>query len=381
MPYRYLIYKVPVSTPKKLSGRLVSLDAFRGLTVAAMILVNNPGSWEFVFGPLEHAAWHGWTPTDLIFPFFLFIVGVAIPFAFSKRWTSGRGALYRRIFRRSAVIFLLGLFLSLFPDFDLSNARYVGVLPRIAVVYLVTALLVVNLSRRALAWVTLFLLFGYWAVMTLVPVPGQGAGVLTPEGNLAAWVDSFVVPGRMYQGTWDPEGLMSTFPAIATALLGVFTGDWLRSGRDRKAIARGMLVAGFCGIVLGYLWNVWFPINKNLWTSSYVVFTAGAALVLLAVLYWVIDVQGHRRWARPLVAFGVNAISVYVLAGMVARILIKTQVTVEDGTVPLKAWLFDNYFATWAPPEVASLIFALTFLFFLWLLVELLYQKRIFIKV
>ena len=370
-----------MSTPSKLSGRLVSLDAFRGLTVAAMILVNNPGSWEYVYGPLEHAAWHGWTPTDLIFPFFLFIVGVAIPFSFSRRQSGDRRGLHRRILRRSAVIYLLGLFLSLFPKFDLSNARYVGVLPRIALVYLVTSLLVIHLSRRALVWVTVLLLLGYWAVMTLVPVPGHGAGVLTPEGNLAAWIDSHLVPGRMYEGTWDPEGLMSTFPALATALLGVFTGDWLRSGRDRREIARGMFAAGCCAVLLGYLWNIWFPINKNIWTSSYVVFTAGAALLTLSVLYWIIDVQGHRRWARPLVAFGVNAISVYVLAGMVARLMIETQVTVEGGTVPLKAWLFDNYFATWAPPEVASLVFALSFLLFLWLLVELLYQKRIFIKV
>ena len=346
-----------------------------------MILVNNPGSWEHIYPPLDHAEWHGWTPTDLIFPFFLFILGVSITFSFGKRESTSKRELYRGVFRRSLVIFLLGLFLSAFPDFDVANMRYVGVLVRIAIVYLITSLLVINLSKKALVWVTVILLFGYWALMTLVPVPGHGAGVLTPEGNLAAFVDRFVVPGRMYQGTWDPEGLVSTFPAVATALLGVFTGNWLRSERPQSEIAKGMFAAGCVGIAVGSLWDLYFPINKNLWTSSFVVFTAGAALAVLTALYWVIDVKGHRRWARPLVAFGVNAISVFFLSGLVARLLVNTEVTVVDGTVPLKTWLFDNYFATWAPPNIASLVFALCFLLALWLLVELLYRKQIFIKV
>ena len=261
-----------------------------------MILVNNPGTWAHVYSPLDHAPWHGWTPTDLIFPFFLFIVGAAIPFSFGKHKTTRKGTLYRRVLRRSAVIYMLGLFLSLFPNFDLSRARYVGVLPRIAIVYLITSVLVINLSRRALIWVTAVLLLGYWALMTWIPVPGHGSGVLTPEGNLAAWIDSLVVPGRMYQGTWDPEGFVSTLPAVATALLGVLTGFWLRSNRERSEIAKGLFALGCLGVLAGLLWNQWFPINKNLWTSSYVLFTAGAALVVLAPLYWVIDVRGHRRW-------------------------------------------------------------------------------------
>jgi len=370
-----------VSLPAALSGRLVSLDAFRGLTVAAMILVNNPGSWTYVYPPLDHAPWHGWTLTDLIFPFFLFIVGAVIPFSFGKRKTTSKGKLYRRVLRRSAVIYMLGLLLSLFPNFDLSSARFVGVLPRIAIVYLITSILVINLSRRALILVTAVLLFGYWALMAWVPVPGHGSGVLTPEGNFAAWIDSLIVPGRMYQGTWDPEGLVSTLPAVATALLGVLTGFWLRSNRERAEIAKGMFAMGCLGILAGLLWNFWFPINKNLWTSSYVLFTAGAALVLLAPLYWVIDVEGHRKWARPLVAFGVNAISVFVLSGMVARLLIKTQVAVGDETILLKRWIYDGFFAPWASPINASLAFAVVFLLMMWALVELLYQRRIFIKV
>jgi len=367
--------------PAKLSGRLVSLDAFRGLTVAAMILVNNPGSWAYVYSPLDHAPWHGWTPTDLIFPFFLFIVGVAIPFSFRKYKGTNKAKLYRRVLRRSAVIYLLGLFLSLFPNFDLSQARFVGVLPRIAIVYLITSILVINLSRRALMWGTAILLLGYWALMAWVPVPGHGAGVLTPEGNLAAWIDSFVVPGRMYQGTWDPEGFVSTLPAVATALLGVLTGFWLQSNRGRAETAKGMLGIGCLAVLAGLVWNYWFPINKNLWTSSYVLFTAGAALLVLAPLYWIIDVKGYRRWTRPLVAFGVNAISVFVLSGIVARLLINTHVTSGEETIPLKRWLYDSFFATWASPFNASLAFALVFLLLMWALVELLYQRRIFIKV
>ena len=376
-----LDYHGQIVQPAALSGRLVSLDAFRGLTVAAMILVNNPGTWAHVYSPLDHAPWHGWTPTDLIFPFFLFIVGAAIPFSFGKHKTTSKGTLYRRVLRRSAVIYMLGLFLSLFPNFDLSRARFVGVLPRIAIVYLITSVLVINLSRRALIWVTAVLLLGYWALMTWIPVPGHGAGVLTPEGNLAAWIDSLIVPGRMYQGTWDPEGFVSTLPAVATALLGVLTGFWLRSKRERSEIAKGVFAVGCLGVLAGLLWNQWFPINKNLWTSSYVLFTAGAALLALAPLYWVIDVRGYRRWARPMVAFGVNAISVFVLSGIVARLLINTQVMSGEETIPLKRWIYDSFFATWATPLNASLAFALVFLLVMWALVELLYQRRIFIKV
>lgn len=370
-----------VTQPAQLSGRLVSLDAFRGLSVAAMILVNNPGTWAHVYAPLDHAKWHGWTPTDLIFPFFLFIVGVAIPFSFGKFQGAQKPSLYRRILRRSAVIYLLGLFLSLFPKFDLSRVRFVGVLPRIAIVYLIVSILVINLSRRTLAWVTAGILFGYWALMSWAPVPDYGAGVLTPEGNFAAWIDRILVPGRMYQGTWDPEGFVSTLPALATTLLGVFTGDWLRSKRDRVEIAKGLMATGLAATLLGLLWGYWFPINKNLWTSSYVLFSAGAAQILLALMYWVIDVKGYRKWTRPLVAFGVNAISVFVLAGIVARLLINTQVGAGDEAIPLKRWLYDGFFAPWASPVNASLAFAIVFVLIMWALVELLYQRRIFIKV
>ena len=250
------------------SGRLVSLDAFRGLTIAGMILVNNPGSWSYVYGPLGHAPWHGWTPTDLIFPYFLFIVGVAIPFSFARRLGEGadRRALLRHVARRSVVIVGIGLAMRAVPDFDFGSMRLYGVLQRIGLVYFFAAGAYVMLERRA-RWATaVVLLFGYWALMTWVPVPGYGAGDLSPEGNLAAWIDRLAMEGRLYQGTWDPEGLLSTLPAIATSLLGIFTGEWLRSDREGKETVKGLLLAGAALVPLGLVWGVVFPINKNLWT-------------------------------------------------------------------------------------------------------------------
>ncbi|HUV14707.1 MAG TPA: DUF5009 domain-containing protein, partial [Acidobacteriota bacterium] len=287
-----------------------------------MILVNNPGDWDTVYPPLLHAEWHGWTPTDLIFPFFLFIVGVSMAFSFGKRLEAGgRSALYRQVIRRSLIIFALGLLLNLFPSFDLWNLRVAGVLQRIAVVYFVVSLIVMHTSMRAQVWISGGVLCFYWAFLTLIPVPGVGAGVLTPEGNLAAFVDSYLLPGRMWQGTWDPEGLLSTIPAVVTTLLGVLTGRWLRSGREKCEIAGWMFVAGWGAILVGVFWGILFPINKNLWTSSYVVFTAGAALQFLAVCYWLIDIKGYTRWFYPAIVYGMNAIAVYVLSGMVGDLL------------------------------------------------------------
>ena len=362
--------------------RLDSLDAFRGLTIAGMILVNNPGSWAHVYPPLRHAEWHGWTPTDLIFPFFLFIVGVAMTFSLGRRLEEDdRRRVHVRVIRRTLIIFGLGLLLSAFPDFRLAELRVAGVLQRIAVVYLVASLLVLRLSRRALAWTTAGILAGYWAALELIPVPGHGAGILTPEGNLAAWFDRLFLPGRMWQGTWDPEGLLSTLPAVATALLGVFTGDWIRSDRERSEIAAGMFTAGWLAILAGLAWSIWLPLNKNLWTSSYVLFTAGAALEGLAVCYWLIDVRGRRSWARPAIVFGLNSIAVYVASGIVTSLLIWIRVGSGGAESSLYGWIYQNLFASWAGPLNGSLAFALAYVAFWWLPMALLYRRGIFIKV
>src|SRR5262245_40102227 len=282
-----------------------------------MVLVNNPGTWRAIYPPLRHAAWHGWTPTDVIFPFFVFIVGVAIPLALGPRLErEARAGVVLKVIRRSIVIFALGIVLNGFPWFVWANLRIPGVLQRIAVCYLVAAIIYMLASTRVQAIVAAALLLGYWLVMTVVPVPGYGAGNLGPEANLAAYLDRAILGPHIWQyaKVYDPEGILSSIPAVGTAVLGVLTGTWLRSGRRSDAIAARLAVAGVLGIAVGELWGIWFPINKSLWTSSYVMLTAGLALVALAALYWVIEIRERRRWAVPLAVLGVNALILFFLS-------------------------------------------------------------------
>jgi predicted acyltransferase len=335
--------------------RLLSLDAFRGLTIAGMVLVNNPGTWAAVYAPLTHAAWHGLTPTDVIFPFFLFIVGVAIPLS-----PPSAG----RVLRRAAVIFALGIVLNGLPGFDWATIRIPGVLQRIAVCYLIAALLFLTTGWRTQVIVTSALLLGYWGAMTLVPVPGYGRGDLGPEGNLAAWLDRGLLGPHIWRAArvYDPEGILSTVPAVATTLLGMLTGRWVQSARPRRAITRGLILAGIIGTALGAAWGVWFPVNKALWTSSYAVLTAGMALLVLAACYAAIEIRGWRRWATPFVVLGVNALALFFLSTLVARVL--TLIHVGDGT--LEQWIFERGFAPWASPINASLAYAVVYLLVWW---------------
>lgn len=365
------------------SGRLVSLDAFRGLTIAGMILVNNPGSWSYVYAPLGHAPWHGWTPTDLIFPYFLFIVGVAIPFSFARRLASGasRADLMGHVARRALVLIALGIAMRAVPDFDFGSMRLYGVLQRIGLVYFAAAAAYLFLDGKGRALAAVALLFGYWALMSWVPVPGYGPGDLSPEGNLAAWIDRLVLPGRLWQGNWDPEGLLSTLPAIVSSLLGIATGEWLRSGRDGSSVTRGLLAAGLVGTVVGLAWGVVFPINKNLWTSSYVVFTTGTALLVLAALYWLIDVRGLRgAWEKWMVVYGMNAITVFVASGMLSKTL--ARVRLEGGEGPsLYGWIYENGFRSWAGDYNGSLAFALAYVAFWLAMMWILHARRIYVKI
>jgi predicted acyltransferase len=371
-------------------GRLVSLDVFRGLTIAGMILVNNPGSWSTVYRPLTHADWHGWTPTDLIFPFFLFAVGVSIVLALAPPLEAGapRGRLVTRIVGRSAVLFALGLFLAGFPRFDLSTIRIPGVLQRIAVCYLGSALLfLATWGRRqiaATAAVAAGLLLGYWALMALVPVPGFGAGDLGREGNLAAYVDRAVLGPHIWRAgkVYDPEGLLSTLPAMATTLAGVLTGRWLRAPGPPAAKAAGMVGAGAAAALVGLAWDHWFPINKALWTSSYAVFTAGAALLLLAACFWAMEIQGWRRWGTPFAVFGTNAIAAFAFSTFAARLMILIKVPGTDGAeVSLHRWVYAHFFAPWTAPANASLLFALAYVLIWLAAMGALYRRRIFIRV
>jgi predicted acyltransferase len=355
-----------------------------------MILVNNPGDLAKTFSPLLHAEWHGWTPTDLVFPFFLFVLGVAIPLAFSSRLESSGGdvrPLYRQIARRTVILFALGLVLNWFPLFDVdwSTARIPGVLQRIALVYLFASLAYLNLGKLGRAWLSGGLLLGYWLAMELIPVPGYGAGDLGPQGNLAAWVDQHLLGAHVWRyapGPADPEGILSTFPAVVTALAGVFAGEWLRSPRERSDKLIGLFVWGSLAAAAGGWFGYLFPINKNLWTSSFVVFTAGLALVCLAVIYYFVDIRNRDSWAKPFVVFGTNAIIVYLLSGLAARLLTKIRWTGADGvSVSLKTWLYGTFFVSWIADYWASLAWAVLTIVVWWALMSVLYRRKIFIKI
>lgn len=368
------------------SNRLLSLDVFRGLTIAGMTLVNNPGTWSSIYWPLEHAEWNGWTPTDLIFPFFLFIVGVSITLAFGRRLEEGalRRPMYLKVIKRSLIIFGLGLFLNGFPFFHLSDIRIPGVLQRIAVCYLLTGLIFLSTRIRTQALTAVALLFVYWIVMTQIAAPGFSAGDLTKEGSLASFVDRMVLGPHIWkQGkVYDPEGILSTIPAISTCLFGVLTGHWLRTERSQFEKAAGLFVAGAVCVMIGWAWHPFFPINKSLWTSSYVVFTAGLALQLLALCYWLIDIKGYRRWAWPFVVFGVNAIALFVGSGLMVKMMGLIKVPLSDGsTTSSQGWIFRNLFLSWASPINASLAYAIAFILFWLFLMWLLYRKKIYIKV
>ncbi len=369
------------------AARLVSLDVFRGLTMASMVIVNNPGDWSAVYAPLLHADWNGWTPTDLIFPFFLFIVGVAM--TLSRSASGGWG----RILRRTATLIALGWLLSLFPYFRLATWRLPGVLVRIGLCYVAAAAIQrgtaapgqPNDRKQAVrlgAWVAA-LTIGYWLLMVWMPWPGHLAGDLSSTDNLGGFVDRAILGQQhLYQRrAWDPEGLLSTLPAIATTLLGIIAGLWLRSSAERGAKAGVLAAAGLAAAALGLLWDLAFPINKNLWTSSYVMFTAGAAAMTFAACYWLLDVRGWRWWAKPFVILGTNAIALFVLSGLVAKTLGLVKVADAQGaTTSLARFIYTSWYAPIASPRSASLLYALTHLAVMFAILWWMYRRRIFLK-
>jgi predicted acyltransferase len=384
-------------TPKE---RLAALDVFRGATIAGMLLVNNPGSWNAIYAPLEHADWNGWTPTDLIFPFFLFIVGITTHLSRKEP---------KKIVRRGLLIVLCGLLLNAFPFFwwgkipnvpspsflqrvawRFEHLRFAGVLQRIGIAYMCGALIGLKTDRKQRIIVITTILVGYWLIMTLVPVPGTGtigAMVLDqPDKTLAAWSDRLILGTNhiwVSTKTWDPEGPLSTLPAIATVLLGILAGEWITDKR-RPLVERvvGLYGAGSLAMGAGKLWDWVFPINKNLWTSSYVLFTAGFACVALATCIWVIDMLGAKRWAKPFMIYGLNPLVAFVGSGLMARLidsLIKVQYHGKPTSLHQVSYLvsFDPFFA----PKFASLLWALCFVLF-WLgILTVLYRRNIVIKV
>ena len=357
-----------------------------------MVIVNNPGDWSHVYPPLLHAEWHGWTPTDLVFPFFLFIVGVAM--TLSPTSQGGFGG----VLRRGAIIFALGLLLAGFPFFNVATWRIPGVLQRIALCYVAAVALVrltaprdrdVRVHSWRIAGVVVALLGIYAALMLGVPAPGGNAGDLTPDGNLGAWLDRALMSGHLWRPRWDPEGLLSTLPAVATTLLGVIAGMLRqvdtpsRAGTELGRWRWQLVIGGIIGLALGSLWHLWFPINKALWTSSYVLFTGGAAMLALALCSAWVDgeASGWRRWSsEPFVALGRNAILLFVLSGLFARAI--GVIMVDPATrLSLKAWIYATIFEPLASPRNASLLFAAANLLLLYALLAWLHRRRWYWKV
>jgi predicted acyltransferase len=373
------------------SARLESLDVFRGLTIAAMILVSTPGTWESVYTALDHAAWNGWTFTDLVFPFLLFAMGAAVPVAL-KRHRGVPQAVTLVVIRRTLLLFGLGLLLNAIEaktPIVWATFPILGVLQRIAIAYVVVAWLTERTSTRTQVLVTEASLIAYWAAMTLIPVPGLGAGILTPNRNLAGYVDRLVLGRHLSHGTWDSEGLLSTIPAIATALCGVFAGDWLmnpgwrRLGGRVHSVSLVLWVAGVIVMATGLLWNRVFPINKNLWTSSFVLFTAGLAAQLLAIAHSVLDVHRWRRWSLPFIAFGRNPLAAYFLSVATDRALARW--TIGRPAVSLKWAIYWNAFGSWAvrccSAEAASLFYAIAYVALWAVVVIIMHRRRVYLRV
>jgi predicted acyltransferase len=365
--------------------RLYSLDVFRGITVAAMILVNNPGSWDSVYPPLLHAHWHGCTPTDLIFPFFLFIVGVSIHFAYQQKLGEGlTNKNILKIVRRTLIIFLLGMMLALIPKFNFSTVRIPGVLQRISVVFLFCSLIYFKTNWLSQIRLVILLLVGYWVLMTMVPVPDFGSANLEPETNLGAWVDRLLLNGHLWiqSKTWDPEGVLSTIPAIATGILGILTGQLFSKILNPAEKTTWLFFIGAILIVSGLAWGLVFPVNKALWTSSYVLYAGGIAMQFLAACYWLIDVQGIKKWSTPFIYYGTNAIFVFVASGLLAKFLTRTKIQVEpEKEISLWSYLYQNFYASWLSPMNASLAFAMTLIFLFLIILWQMYKRKIFVKV
>ena len=381
-----------VGTSQPSSERLMSVDLYRGLAVAGMILVDNPGSDDLAYWPIKHAQWNGWTPADFIFPSFVFLVGVSMVFSFAARLRRGesRRKILNHVFIRTLSLFAIGLLINVSPliGLDVHTWRIYGVAQRIALCYFVAAILVLWTNRRTQAIALGACLVGYWALMRFVPVPGFGMPgrdipFMDPERNLVAWLDRKLFMGRLYNGMRDPEGLISTIPAIGTILMGVLTGHWLRSEKTPEAKAFRMFCVGIPVLAAGLIWNRWFPINKNLWTSSFVLLTGGFALIFLALLYWAVEIKKWRGlWTMPILVFGMNAIAGFVADSMVwgpgYTFTIKNA---SGGTLnwheAAQAWLV----SLGASAADASLIYALAAVLFCWTLLWLLWRKRIFLKI
>ncbi|MFD2148486.1 acyltransferase family protein [Mucilaginibacter antarcticus] len=364
---------------KTQTQRLLSLDVFRGITVALMILVNNPGSWGNIYTPLEHSKWNGCTPTDLVFPTFLFLVGVSIVYAMERKLgnPANHGKLILGALRRGALLILISLIIQVILHPGFAQLRYPGVLQRIGLVFFICAVLYIKTSQRVRDWVCVISLVGYYIIMCFLPVPDTGAPSLEPETNMGAWLDRVVFTTNhlwVQSRTWDPEGLLGTLPAIATGLFGIRIGTWLkRKDRDDSVKVSWMFTWGIAAIVLGLFWDLFFPINKALWTSSFVLYAGGWSIIGFAICYWLIDVQGYKNWTSFFLPFGANAITAYVLSDFIPHYI--NLIRINDAS------LYQIVFLPHFSPNNASLVSAVVTLLLLWVIMLVLYKRRIFIKV
>jgi len=363
--------------------RLIALDVMRGMTIALMIMVNTPGSWEYVYPPLLHSTWNGCTPTDLVFPFFLFIVGVSMWFSF-KKFDQGitKKSLYKAL-KRSSILFLLGVFLNAFPYFDFENLRIFGVLQRIAIAYLIGALLCMQFNYKQLAYIFLGILVGYWGLLFF----GASEGPFELTTNLVRKVDLLLLGEKhLYGGfgiAFDPEGLLSSIPSVATILIGYFSGRIIEFSGSTMDTIKKLLIFGAIATFTGWLWNFVFPINKALWTSTYVLYTGGLAMVFLAFLLWFIDVKGVKKWTKPFIHFGTNPLAIYVFSGLfvlVISYLIHIN-NAQGESVSVSNYLYSDICVPIAGKMNGSLLFAVMHIIFFWFVTYILYKKKIFIKI
>ena len=363
--------------------RLGSLDAFRGATMALMVLVNTPGNGGHVYAPLRHSAWNGWTPTDVVFPSFMWIVGVAMTLSLARRLAAGasKALIFAQAFRRAAILYVLGLVVYVYPTFDLSTQRVLGVLQRIAICYLIATAIYLNTRIRGqILWI-ISLLAGYWLLMMLVPVPGYGAGHLDVERNFAHYIDRIVLGSHNYlhTKTWDPEGIVSTIPAIATVLFGIMAGHILRLQGTLAKRAVWLLGVGVLLITAGEICNIWLPINKSLWTSSFSLFMAGLDFTLFALMVWLVDIQGHKRFFKPLIIMGMNAIAVYMASELLDQVLDMIRLSSGGQTVTLHEWLY-GLFTVVASPINASLLFAIAYTLLMYGIAYVMYRRQWFLR-
>jgi predicted acyltransferase len=368
--------------------RLISLDAFRGATIALMILVNTPGTWGHVYAPLRHAQWHGCTLTDLVFPFFLFIIGVSMRFSFEKYEFCKWGPLFKKVLWRTITIFTIGLLLNAFPfvrqDWDWSHFRIMGVLQRIALAYIMASFIVVRADIIGIVKISLGLLFGYW-ILLMGYGWYSGLDPYALKSNLILIVDAYIFgENHLYGGTgisFDPEGLLSTIPSIVTVLIGFLVGTMIKTAEDHKDNTQRMAVLGALLIIFGWGWGFVFPINKQLWTSSYVLYTSGIATVVLAGLIWLVDVKGLKTWTKPFVIFGANAIFLYAASSICAKILLKIRFELDGKMISGYGYLYQTVFQPFAGDLNGSFLFALFHVFMFWLILAWMYRKKIFIKI